>query len=119
MNLNGVLYGTLAAYAVMARQGSGHIVNTMVRWPAIVVLLGALLLSVGLIILGSATIDGEAPLRWRRLPLLLGLLSLLTLPLLVLSEGHVMAVAFLSPCLLLISILFAMLGYIVPVAGAG
>lgn len=28
VNLNGVLYGTLAAYEVMARQGSGHIVNT-------------------------------------------------------------------------------------------
>ena len=28
VNLNGVLFGTLAAYDVMARQGSGHIVNT-------------------------------------------------------------------------------------------
>lgn len=28
VDLNGVLYGTLAAYRVMARQGSGHIVNT-------------------------------------------------------------------------------------------
>jgi len=28
VDLNGVLYGTLAAYRVMTRQGSGHIVNT-------------------------------------------------------------------------------------------
>jgi NAD(P)-dependent dehydrogenase (short-subunit alcohol dehydrogenase family) len=28
VNLRGVIYGTLAAYAQMARQGSGHIVNT-------------------------------------------------------------------------------------------
>ena len=28
VDLNGVLYGTLAAYPIMARQGSGHIVNT-------------------------------------------------------------------------------------------
>jgi short-subunit dehydrogenase len=28
VNLNGVLYGTLAAYEVMVRQGFGHIVNT-------------------------------------------------------------------------------------------
>ena len=27
VNLFGVLYGTMAAYAVMARQGCGHIVN--------------------------------------------------------------------------------------------
>ena len=28
MDLHGVLYGTLAAYQIMARQGYGHIVNT-------------------------------------------------------------------------------------------
>jgi NAD(P)-dependent dehydrogenase (short-subunit alcohol dehydrogenase family) len=28
VNLNGVLYGALSAYPIMARQGSGHIVNT-------------------------------------------------------------------------------------------
>lgn len=28
VDLNGVLYGTLAAYPIMVRQGSGHIVNT-------------------------------------------------------------------------------------------
>jgi hypothetical protein len=76
------------------------------RW----LVLGALLLTVGLLTSGSAAIDGEAPIRWRRVPALLGVVMLVALPLILFGSAG----ALLGPFAVLplaFGVLLSLLGY--------
>jgi hypothetical protein len=98
-------------YAI-ALSGTGLILATLLDlrdgWGG--VLLGVLLLGVGLMTLGSATIDGEAPVRWRPAALLLGLLTIVALPVMLLfgGDGSIFAI---SPFLWATGVIVSMLGY--------